>query len=130
MNTVKNHTNPFAVKLDRCDGCCSILNGSSSKVCFLNKTADLNLSVSNMITGINECLCKCKFDGRKYNSNQKCYNDKFWWECKKHHICEKSYTWNPATFSCKNGKYLASNLHNSEITYDEVIEVEERKTIP
>ena len=89
------HYYPFAVKLDRCAGCCSILNGSSNKVCFPNKTADLNLSVSNMITGINECLCKCKFDGRKHNSNQKCYNDKCWWECKKHHICEKSYTWNP-----------------------------------
>ena len=70
------HYYPFAVKLDRCAGCCSILNGSSNKVCFPNKTADLNLSVSNMITGINECLCKCKFDGRKHNSNQKCYNDK------------------------------------------------------
>ena len=70
------HYYPFAVKLDRCAGCCSILNGSSNKVCFPNKTADLNLSVSNMITGINECLCKCKLDGRKYNSNQKCYNDK------------------------------------------------------
>ena len=41
---------------------------------------DLNLSVINMITGINElktltkhvsCRCKCKFDGRKCNSNQR-----------------------------------------------------------
>ena len=56
------------------------------------KTEDLNLSVLNMITGINEsktltnhlsCKCKCKFDGRKYNSNQ-------WWKKrKKHDICEK-----------------------------------------
>ena len=33
-----------------------------------------------MITGKNEsksCGCKCKFDGRKYNSNQKWNNDKF-----------------------------------------------------
>ena len=46
-----------------------------------NKTEDLNLSLFNMITGINEsktltkhisCECKCKFDGRKCNSNQ-------WW---------------------------------------------------
>ena len=22
--------------------------------------------------------------------------------CKKHHICEKDYIWNHATFSCKN----------------------------
>ena len=45
---------------------------------------DLNLSVF-MITGINElktltkhisCKCKCKFDGRKCNSNQKRSNNK------------------------------------------------------
>ena len=45
---------------------------------------DLNLSVF-MITGINElktltkhisCKCKCKFDGRKCNSNQKRNNNK------------------------------------------------------
>ena len=45
---------------------------------------DLNLSVF-MITGINElktlakhisCKCKCKFDGRKCNSNQKSNNNK------------------------------------------------------
>ena len=51
-----------------------------------------------MITGKNEakistkftsCGCKWKFDGRKCNSNQKCENDKCWWECKKHNILEK-----------------------------------------
>ena len=40
---------------------------------------DLNLSIFNMITGINEsktltkhisCECKCRFDGRKCNSDQ------------------------------------------------------------
>ena len=45
----------------------------------LNKTVDLNLSVFNIITRVNEsktlthisCKCKWKFDGRKCNSNQK-----------------------------------------------------------
>ena len=56
------------------------------------------------------------------------YNDKCWCECKKH-ICEKDYIWNPATCSCKNGKYLASIIEDdSVITYDEIIE--ETKTIP
>ena len=50
-----------------------------------------------MITGINEsktltkhisCECKCKFDGRKCNSNQKWNNDKCRCECKK-----TSYMW-------------------------------------
>ena len=45
----------------------------------------LNLSVLNMITGTNElktltkhisCPRKCKFDGRKFNSNQKWNNGK------------------------------------------------------
>ena len=70
---------PFAVKLDRCVGSCNTLNDLSNKVCVPNKTEDLNLSVFNMITGINEsktltkhisCECKCKFDGRKCNSDQ------------------------------------------------------------
>ena len=55
------------------------------KICVPNKTEDLNLSVFNKITGINEskvstkhvsCECKCKFDGRKCNTNQKWNNDK------------------------------------------------------
>ena len=46
-----------------------------------SKIENLNLSVFNMITGINEskaltkhmsCECKCKFDGKKCNSDQ-------WW---------------------------------------------------
>ena len=70
---------PFAVKLDRCVGSCNTLNYLSDKVCIPDKTEDLNLSKLNMITGINESKtltkyisfkCKCKFDGRKYNSNQ------------------------------------------------------------
>ena len=91
-----------------------------------------------MITGNNESNVlikdisskyKCKFDSRKCNSNQKWNNYKFQWECKKRHICEKNCIWNPATCSCKNGKYLASIVDDSVITYDEVIDAE-IKTIP
>ena len=73
------HYYPFAVKLDRCVGSCNTLNDFSNKVCVPNKTEHLNLSVFNMITGINEskaltkhisCECKCKFDGRKCNLDQ------------------------------------------------------------
>ena len=57
----------------------------SNKVCVPDKTEDLNLSMFNMITGINEsktlkkhisCESKCKFDGRKFHSDQKWNNDK------------------------------------------------------
>ena len=69
----------FAVKLDKCIGSCNTLNDLSNKACIASKTEDLNLSVFNIITGINESKtltkyisykCKCKFDGRKFNSNQ------------------------------------------------------------
>ena len=68
------HYYPFAVKLDRCIGSFDTLNDLSNKVCIPNKTEDLNLSVFNMITGINEsktltkhisCECKWKYDGNK-----------------------------------------------------------------
>ena len=71
----------FAVKLNRCVGSCNTLNDLYNKVCVPNKREDLNLSVFNIITGINEsktltkhvsCKCKCRFDGRKCNSDQ-------WW---------------------------------------------------
>ena len=76
---------PYAVKLDRCVGNCNALNDLSNKVFVPNKTEDLNLSVINMITEINEsktltkyisCKFKCKFDKRKCNSNQWWNNDK------------------------------------------------------
>ena len=35
---------------------------------------------------------------------------KCWCECKKHHISEKDYIWNPSKCTCKNGKYLARLL--------------------
>ena len=83
-----------------------------------------------MITGINKlktsakrisCECKCKFDGRKCNSNQNWNNSKCRCGCKipkENHVCEKDYISNPATFSCKNGKYLAIIADNSVITCD------------
>ena len=72
--------------------------------------------------------CECKFDRRKCNSNQNWNNDKCRCECKKHHICEKENTWNPPTFSCKNGKYLINIIDDSVIRCDEII-VAEIKTI-
>ena len=59
-----------------------------------------------MITGINESKtltkhisreCKCRFDGRKCNSNQWSNNDN---ECKTHRVLEKDYCWDPSAFNC------------------------------
>ena len=72
------HYYVFAVNLDRFMRRFNTVNDLSNKVCLPNKTEDLDLSLCNMITRINEskiltrhisCKCKCKLDGRKYNSN-------------------------------------------------------------
>ena len=71
-----------------------------NKLCVPNKTEDLNLSVFNMITGINEsktltkdisCECKYRFDEGKCNSDQWWNNDECLCECKKRHAFEKDY---------------------------------------
>ena len=54
------HYYPFSVKLDRYVGSCKFLNDLCNKVCIPNKTEDLNLSVFNMITGINESKALAK----------------------------------------------------------------------
>ena len=60
-------------------------NDLSNKVYILSKTEALNLSVFNMIRGINKskilakhisCECKCKLDGTIFNSNYWWNNDK------------------------------------------------------
>ena len=48
------YDSPFAVKFDRCVGSCNTLNDLSNKLFIPNKTEDLNLSVFNIITCINE----------------------------------------------------------------------------
>ena len=73
------------------------------------------------------CECKCKFNGRKCNSNYWWNSDNCWCERKKSHICEKDYVWNPATCSWQNGKYLASIMDDSTIICDETIHAEEKK---
>ena len=84
------HYYQFAFILDRSAGGCNTLTDLCNKVCVPNETEDLNLSMFNMNTGINESKtlkkyisyeCKCKFDGRKCNSNKWWNNDKCRCEC-------------------------------------------------
>ena len=108
------HYYPFAVKLDKYVGSCSTLNDLSNRVCVKKTEAS--------------CECKCKFDERKCTWDQWWNNDKCRCDCKKHHICEKYYIWNPTTCSCETGKYLANIMDDSTITCDEIIQ--KTKTIP
>ena len=125
---------PFSVNLDRCVGNCNTHNDLSNKVCVSSKTEDLNLSMFNMITEINESKtrtkhisweCKYKFDCRKFNSNQNWNSDKCLCKSKhpKKHVCEKDYILNPATCDSKNGKHLAIIIDDSVIRCDEIIEM-------
>ena len=68
------HYDPFSVKLDRCFEGCNTLLDLSNQVCIPDKIDDLNLSIFNMFTGIDElktlakhisCECKCKFERKK-----------------------------------------------------------------
>ena len=128
---------PFAMKLNRYVGSCNTLNVSSNKVCVLNKTENLNQIVFNMTTVINKlktltklisCKCKCRFDGRKCNSNKKRNNEKCWYECKKHNLCEKDYIWNPAIYIYQNGKYLANIMDDLMINCNEIAINKERNS--
>ena len=67
----------------------------------------------------------------KCNSNQKLQNDKCLFKCKnskEHCVCKSVYFWNPATSSCKNGKYARNNIGDSVVICDEIIDM--TKPIP
>ena len=98
MNTVRNYTT-IHLQLNLIDVLEVVILLMTYLINYMFQIKqDLNVNVLNMITGINEqktltkdvsCKYKCKFDGRKCNSNQKWNNDKCRCECKKHHIPEK-----------------------------------------
>ena len=46
---------------------------------------------SRILTKHMPCECKCKFDGKKYNSNQKLNNNKCRYECRKYHVYHVIY---------------------------------------
>ena len=76
------------------------------------------------------CECNCKFDGRKFNLNQKWNNDKCRCRVKNQkelHLRKKNYIWDSATCGYEIGIYLASIIDDSVITCDEIIE--ETRTI-
>ena len=60
---------PISVNSNRCVWSCNTLNDLSNKVCVPNKTEDLNPSVFNMITGINESKTLAKHILSEYKCN-------------------------------------------------------------
>ena len=70
------------------------------------------------------CKCICNVDGRNCSSNQKWNNDN-WCDGKnpkQHRAYEKYCIWNPATWSCENGKYVRSTIDDSLITCHKIID--------
>ena len=59
---------------------------------------------------------------RNCNSDQWWNNYKCQFECKKCHVYEKDFAWNPASCNCEKSKYLASIMDDSAIVCDEIIE--------
>ena len=97
----------------------------------------MNLSVFSLIIGITElktltkhisCECNCRFDERKCNSDQWWNNDRCWCKCKKRHVCEKNYIWNPATSSCENGNYLVIITDDSAIASADIMKPYNKET--
>ena len=121
----KLHYYPFAVNLDKYVGSCNTLNDLSNKACVQNKTEDLNMSIFNMITGINGSKTLTK----DIYSN---VNVKLMWEnvieikseiiINAHAIIKDiiyaKKIWNPVTCSSENGKYIAIIIDDSIITCD------------
>ena len=82
--THRLHYCPFPFNLYRCVGSCNTLNDLSNSVCYKQNRRfkskhfqhDYRSNESETLTKHISCECKCKFDGRKCNSNQDWNNDK------------------------------------------------------
>ena len=67
---------------------------------YVFQKRDINVKSFNMITNKSKvktmakhisCDCKCKFNSRTCNSNQKWNNITYQCECKNYHKCRKAY---------------------------------------
>ena len=101
------------------------------------KTEDLNLSIFNMITGVNESKALKKMYQANVNINVNFFVESVI-QIKsgiminvnvsvKYNISERDYIWNPATCICEND--LASIIDNSVTMCDEIIDGE-TETVP
>ena len=76
--------------------------------------------------------CKCRFDIRKCNLNQKRNNYKCWCEYKnwvKDCGCKETYVWNPNICNFEISRYLKSIANDLVITYDKIIDVTDTVSI-
>ena len=99
----------FMISLGRCNGKCNTVDDSSAKISAPNKTIVVNVKLFNMITRIKEskallkqisCVCKCKFDSKKCNSNKKWNDNRF---VNGNYVCKQNYIWVLSICTCEIG---------------------------
>ena len=54
INSDKNLFYPFTVSVNKCFGSCNTIDDPYSWVCVPNKVKDMNVNISNLISGVNE----------------------------------------------------------------------------
>ena len=94
---------PFSVKINKCSGNCNNINDPYAKTCVPDTVKDLNVTVFNLMSRINEtrhikwhetCKCICRLDKIICNSKQRWNEDKCRCECKElidRGVCDKGY---------------------------------------
>ena len=89
------------------------INNQCAKLCVPDVVNNLNLKVSNLVTGTNEtrpiewhekCKCKCRFNSSFCNNKPRWNDDKCRHECKElidKVECDKEFIWNPSNCKCE-----------------------------
>ena len=107
---------PFSIKTSKCGGSCNDINNPYIKICVPDAVKDLNVKVSNLMSGTNETRhikwhemrkCKCRLDESVCNNNQRWNDDKCRCEFKElidKGVCDKGYAWNPSNCECECDK--------------------------
>ena len=81
----------FMVIIDRCNGSSNSLGDPPTRISVPHKVFHvITKNESKTLTKHISCKCKCKFDGRTCNANQKWKNKKCRYECnnQRKHVCK------------------------------------------
>ena len=85
-------------------------------MCVPDVVKNLNVKVSNLVSGTNEsrcvewhetCKCKCRFNSSVFNNKQRWNDDKCRCECNElidKGVCDRGFIWNPSNCECERYK--------------------------
>ena len=116
---------PYNVLVNRCSGCCVMLDNPMAEMCVPNIIKGINMKVYNFLIRLNEtcnvlwhesCKCVCRLNSSLCNNKQIWNSDTCRCDCNEDFAsvinCTKGYMWNPSTCECqcdmwcKPGQYL------------------------